>query len=217
MKILRFIWGVSQKKDKEEKEKKPRTKKQKGPRKPHPKQIQYKLEQMLKGKMKDLTIDLLFKEIKNDSELSALFEQVKKKVYRVLKKQAVGRTKLTANESAFIEYFGAIFVKNQDNKITDWTKIHSSWLVAGKYSFKQKTLKIIMKKGKGKVYVFYQVPLSKFLLLVTAPSSAGKTVWWNRTINMWQYSRGIYRGLGLAIEKKKAEAASKKKKKEGKK
>ena len=213
IKFLKWLWGV---KDKDKV-----SKIEKGNLTPKVKQKRIQattMELLLKKwntigeKEKDLTVDELFKQVNTDGELKSEFNSMRNKVYKILVKENLGRTALSPNEQLTLKLFKQTFLKNQDNKITDWTKIHSSWLTEGKYSYKQKTFKVKMLKAGGKVYTFYGVPENKFLLICLAPANAGKR-WWNRYVNMWQYSRGKYGALGTKTAMRVAELKNKRSKK----
>lgn len=202
MKILRWLWGVK----KPKKELKQEQEQEQVESKPKPKRLTSiqqltKKWDMLGEKQQDLTIDEIFKQISKDGTMKKEFTALRNKMYKILVKENIGKTSLTPNENLTLKLFKKFFLKNQNNEVTQWTKIYSSWLVSGKYSFKQKTFKVKMLKGGGKIYTFYGVPENKFLIICLAPAHAGKK-WWNRYVNMWQYSRGKYGPMGRALAAK---------------
>lgn len=212
VKIAKWLWGVK------DKPKSKKESKQQEQIEPKPKKTRNQLttiQQLAKRwdamgeKQQDLTIDEIFRQISKDGTMNKDFIALRNKMYRILIKENLGRKALTPNEEITLKLFKKFFLKNQNNEVTQWTKIHSSWLVSGKYSFKQKTFKVKMVKGGGKIYTFYGVPENKFLIICLAPANAGKK-WWNRYVNMWQYSRGKYGPMGRALALKVKEQRSKK-------
>lgn len=148
--------------------------------------LQYVLDAYNKvnDNQRDRLIDTMLKEAVKDND----FEKLKVEAHKKLTRQVYGYKQANGDKN-FLDLFSKLFLKKENNKMTDWHRFKSSWLLKGKYSQKTRLLKTQMIRS-GKIYTFYDVPPEVFLLLATAPAHAGKLAW--RKNLLWRYSRGKY-------------------------
>lgn len=150
-----------------------------------------KIWNKLSKKDRNEAIDIMLKEANFGSgSVATSFKKIKSRLHTTLKNTITHNRKMSSSEKSFMDFFETLFIKEGQNKITDWHNLASSWLIEGKYSPKQKTMKIKMVRSRS-IYTFYKVPIEYFLLIITAPNHAG-TLWWRS--NLWQFSNGKYGG-----------------------
>lgn len=145
------------------------------------------------------------------------FETAKRKAQRIFAKRRRG-IKPTEGEELFLKVFKDFLLKTCEcgvcgnpkagqeavtqekpiyqsgcgstggNDLNKWTKIHSSWLLEGKFSYlaDRKTGNFYCRMIRSvKVYVFPDFPVDAFLELATVTEHAG-TLFWKK--NLWRYS-----------------------------
>lgn len=143
----------------------------------------------------------------NKSKNRQEFLKIRKKINFILSKKARGIA-WTRQETILFETFVEVLIQRnigdlglaggkKGNDLNQWTKIHSSWLLRGKFwinkNQKNGRFYVVMpthrKAGRviaTKTYLFGKFPLEDFLKLVTVTSHAG-TLWWRD--NMWKFSK----------------------------
>ena len=101
---------------------------------------------------------------------SPTIRKVNSEINKALKKNFYDQ-QLTTSEKDFLNWYEK--VSNVPSEKLEWVNVDSSWIIKAQYRKATKEVVLNTKRGKG-IYVFYNVPRTKWLALVRI---GGKFMW----------------------------------------